>query len=162
MSLTEDQIKAAFLFNFTKFVEWPPESFADANSPILLGIVGNDLVARLLTEVAAGKSVSGRAVTVKQFSEGQSIRLCQIIFISSPDEKYAQQILRTLRETSVLTVGEKPGFLQAGGIINFFTDENKVKLEISLDAAARARIKISAKVIAVARLAPQNQNKGNR
>jgi hypothetical protein len=158
-SLTEDQIKAGFLFNFTKFVDWPPENFANANSPIVLGIVGDSLVGKLLTDVAAGKSVNGRPVMVKQLKQGQDLKTCQIIFVSSSDEKRAPQTLEELKEASVLTVGETPGFIQAGGIINFFIEENKVRLEINLDAAARVRVKISAKVIAVARLSSQVPSK---
>lgn len=158
--LTEDQIKAGFLFNFTKFVEWPPEIFGGANSPIVMGIVGDSLVGKLLTEVATGKSVNGRPVMVKQLKEGQDLKTCQIIFLGSSDEKHMFQLLEGLKESSVLTVGEMPGFIHAGGMINFFIEENKVRLEINLDAATRVRLKISAKVIAVARLVPQNTGKG--
>ncbi len=156
----EYQVKAAFLYNFAKFVNWPPESFADQNAPILLGVIGDNAFAKLLTDVAAGKSVNGRPVVVKLFKEGQDLRSCQIVFVSSSEENDATQILEKLKESSVLTVGEAPGFIQAGGIINFFIEKNKVRLEINLAAASRARVKISAKLIAVARLAPTNQSKG--
>jgi hypothetical protein len=159
-ALTEEQIKAGFLFNFTKFVEWPPESFAEANSPIVMGIVGNSVVEKLLTDVAAGKSVNGRAVIVRQIKEVQDVRGCQILFVGSSDEKRAPQILAELKVSSVLSVGEAPGFIQAGGMINFFVEDNKVRLEINVDAATRVRLRISAKVIAVGRLVPQNTGKG--
>jgi YfiR/HmsC-like len=158
--LTEEQIKAGFLFNFTKFVEWPPESFADANAPIVIGIVGDSAVEKLLMEVAAGKSVNGRPVLVKHFKDLQDVRNCQIVFVGSSDEKRMPQILEALKASSVLSVGETPGFIPAGGMINFFIEDNKVRLEINLDAATRARVKISAKVIAVGRLVAQNAGKG--
>jgi hypothetical protein len=157
----EYQVKAAFLYNFAKFVEWPPESFADQNAPIVLGVISDNVFGKLLTEVTAGKSVNGRPVVVKQFKEGQDLRSCHIVFVSSSNEKHVIKILESLKDSSVLTIGETSGFIQAGGIINFFIEENKVRLEINLDAATRARVKISAKVIAVARLVPANPSKGN-
>jgi len=150
--LTEYQIKAGFLFNFTKFVEWPADAFPDSSVPIVLGVVGNNQVTNLVTETAAGKTVNGRAVIVKQFKEDQDLRGCQILFVSSSEEKHIAQILEKIKGSSVLTVGEANGFAQAGGVINFLVEGNKVRLELNLEAAARARLKISAKVIAVARL----------
>src|ERR1035437_3674682 len=86
--LTEYEIKAGFLFNFTKFVEWPADAFADASSPIILGIVGENPFGNLLTETAAGKAVNGRAVLVRQFKEGQDLRSCQILFVALTDKKH--------------------------------------------------------------------------
>jgi hypothetical protein len=150
--LTESQIKAGFLFNFTKFVEWPPGAFADSGVPIVLGIMGNNPVTELLIETAAGKTVNGRAVIVQQFKDGQDPRTCHILFVSSSQEKHVSQILERLKGSPILTVGETSGFARFGGMINFIVEGNKVRLEINLDATARARLKISAKVIAVARL----------
>jgi hypothetical protein len=150
--LSEYQIKAGFLFNFTKFVEWPSDAFLDSSVPIVLGVVGENPVTNLVTEAAAGKAVNGRAVIVKRFKEEQDLRGCQILFVSSSEEKHIAQILEKLRGSSVLTVGEANGFAQSGGVINFLVEGNKVRLELNLEAAARARLKISAKVIAVARL----------
>jgi hypothetical protein len=150
--LSESQIKAGFLFNFTKFVEWPPDAFAGPGVPIVLGIVGDNPVTDLLTETAAGKTVNGRAVIVRRFKEGEDLRSCHIVFVSSSEEKHAPQILGRLKGSQALTVSETSGFAQSGGMINFFIEGNKVRLEINLDAAVRARLRISAKVIAVARL----------
>jgi hypothetical protein len=160
LSLTEEQIKAGFLFNFTKFVEWPSDRFADSMAPIVLGIVGETAVAKLLADVAVGKSVNGRPVVVKQLKEGQELKTCHIVFVSDSEEKRVHQVLEILKGTSTLTVGETPGFIQAGGMINFFTEENKVRLEMNLEAASHVRVKISAKVIAVARLTPQDSSRG--
>lgn len=150
--LSEYEIKAGFLFNFTRFVEWPPDAFADPRSPIVLGVVGNSPVAALLSETAAGKIVNGRAVIVRRFREGEELRSCHIVFVSSSEEKHVLQILERLKGSQALTVGETAKFAQAGGMINFLVEGNKVRLEINLDAAATARVKISAKVIAVAQL----------
>jgi YfiR/HmsC-like len=151
-ALSESQIKAGFVFNFTKFVEWPTDAFADPESPIVLGVLGDSPITDLLIETAAGKTVNGRAVTIRRFREGQDPRTCHILFVSSSEQKRALQTLERVKGSPVLTVSEASGFTQAGGMINFFVEGNKVRLEINLDAAARARLKISAKVIAVARL----------
>jgi hypothetical protein len=151
-TLSESQIKAGFLFNFTKFVEWPPEAFADSGAPIELGVLGDNPVTELLIETAAGKTVNGRTVMVHRFKEGQDPRICHILFVSSSQENHVSQILERVKGLPILTVSETNGFAQSGGMINFFVEGNKVRLEINLDTAMRARLKISAKVIAVARL----------
>jgi hypothetical protein len=149
--LTESEIKAGFLYNFTKFVEWPQDAFADARAPIVLGIVGANPFGTLLVG-AAGKTVNGRAVLVKQFKEDEDLRGCQILFVSSSEKRHTAQILEKVKGARVLTVGEGPGFTQAGGMIAFVVEGNKVRLMIDLDATSEAGLKISAKVIAVARL----------
>jgi len=155
-ALTETQIKAGFLFNFTKFVEWPADAFADAGSPIVLGIVGEDPFGDLLTQAVAGKTVNGRTVLLRHFKEDQNLQACNILFIGASEGGHVARILEKLRGSSVLTVGETDNFAQQGGIINFAIEENKVRLQINLEAASRARVKISAKVIAVARLVTDN------
>ena len=150
--LTEPEIKAGFLFNFTKFVEWPEGTFADSSAPIILGVVGENPFGSLLTETAAGKSVNGRPVVVRQFKEGQDLRSCQVLFVVSTDKKHIAQTLGMLRGSRVLTVGEGSSFTQSGGMIAFLVEGNRVRLEIDLQTASEAHLKISAKVIAVARL----------
>lgn len=159
-ALTETQIKAGFLFNFTKFVEWPADSFSSASSPIILGIMGEDEFGELLDRAAAGKIINGRVVMVKRFKEEGTLQACNILFISASEEKHLARIVQKLKGTTVLTVGEAVGFAQLGGIINFSTEGNRVRLEINLEAAARARLKISAKVIAVARLVTDTPTTG--
>ena len=85
--LSEHEIKAGFLFNFTKFVEWPEGTFADASTPIILGVVGENPFGNLLTETAAGKFVNVRPVVVRQFKDGQDLRSCNVLFIDAKDKK---------------------------------------------------------------------------
>jgi hypothetical protein len=158
--LSEYEIKAGFLFNFAKFVDWPPDAFADPSAPIVMGIVGDNPVIELLTETAAGKIVNGRAVVVRRFKEGQDLRGCHILFVSLSEGKHLPQILESVKGSHALTVGETSGFTQSGGMINFFVEGSRVRLEINLDAATRARGKISAKVIAVARLVTEDSAGG--
>jgi YfiR/HmsC-like len=158
--LSEYEIKAGFLFNFAKFVDWPPDAFADLNAPIVMGIVGDNPVIELLTETAVGKTVKGRAVVVRRLKEGQDLRGCHILFVSLSEGKHIPQILESLKGSRALTVGETSGFTQSGGMINFFVEGSRVRLEINLDAATRARVRISAKVIAVARLVTEDSAGG--
>jgi hypothetical protein len=152
LNLTEYEIKAGFLFNFTKFVEWPADAFADSRTPLVLGVVGENPFGNLLIEAAAGKTVNGRQVLVREFKEDQDLRRCHVLFISSTDKKRVAYILGKLKGSSVLTVGEGSGFTQSGGMIAYLVEGNKVRLQIDLQAAAEAHLKISAKVIAVAQL----------
>lgn len=159
--LTEYEIKAGFLFNFTKFVEWPEGTFVDSSSPIILGIVGENPFGNLLTETAAGKTVNGRAVLVRQFKEGQDLRTCQVLFIASTNKKHLVQTLEKLKGSRVLTIGEGSAFTQSGGMIAFLVEGNKVRLEIDLEAVSEAHLKMSSKLIAVARLAAREVREKN-
>jgi YfiR/HmsC-like len=162
LTLGEDQIKAGFLYNFTRFVTWPDNAFATATSPLSICIVGDTPLTDPLTKVAAGKVVDGRAVSVMRMKVVDDLRGCNLLFISSQEERYAVRILDSVKGRNVLTVGEDQGVLRAGGIIIFFIEQNRVKLEINLDAAARTGLKISAKLIAVSRLvSPTSDGRSN-
>src|ERR1039457_6247393 len=95
--LTEYEIKAGFLFNFTKFVEWPTGTFANSSAPIILGVVGENPFGNLLTEAAAGKAGNGRAVLVRQVMEGQDLRSCEILFVASTDKRHTAQTLARIK-----------------------------------------------------------------
>jgi len=155
-TLTEYQIKAGFFFNFTRFVEWPEDAFATPTSPIVACIVGETPLTDLLTGVALGKVVNGRAVSITWVKPADDFRACNLLFISEAAERRTSEILARLRKTHTLTVGENPGFPRAGGMINFSIQDNKVKLEMNLDAATRAGLKVNSKLIAVSRLVSPN------
>jgi hypothetical protein len=159
-TLNEDQIKAGYLFNFTRFVEWPAQAFATATSPMIVCVVGDSPLTNLLTDAAAGKVVNGRTVSVKPLKASDEFRGCNLLFVGSAQARGAERILERLKEMSVLSVGEAPGFAEAGGVINFFTQDNKVKVEINLDAATHSNLKINAKLIAVSRLVSTRPTKG--
>jgi YfiR/HmsC-like len=160
-ALTENEIKAGFLYNFTKFVEWPEGVYADARSPITLGIAGDNPFGNLLTDTAAGKFVNGRPVVVRQFQEGQDLRSCQVLFIASPNKQYIAHALGKVKGSGVLTVGEGAAFTRSGGMIAFLVEGSKVRLEIDLAAVSEAHLKLSAKVIAVARLVSSEAKEKN-
>ena len=145
----EYQVKAAFLYNFAKFIEWPTEAFS--NGHLVVGLIGDDPFGSALDQTINGKSINGRQLIIRRFKWGQNLRDCHILFIASSERKRLPQILESLRGARVLTVGELDKFCQQGGLINFILEENKVRFEINLDVAEQAGLKISSKLLALAR-----------
>ncbi len=148
----EYQLKAVFLYNFAKFVEWPAESFADAQSPIILGILGKDPFGATIDQIIKGKTVKDRELTIKRFETIEKLEACHILFISSSEEKRLAKILEILKDSSILTVGEMKQFARSGGMINFTVRESKIRFEINVDTAERAKLKISSKLLKLAKI----------
>jgi hypothetical protein len=151
-SASEYQVKAVFLYNFAKFVDWPPDPSTDGHSPIVLGIIGEDPFGDLLEKTVQGKTVNGRGLVVRRPRRESEARACQIIFVSSSEKKRLRPLLDSLKGASVLTVGESDGFAQLGGIINFTLEDNKVHFEVNVAAADRAGLKISSKLLSLAKI----------
>jgi hypothetical protein len=143
----EYQLKAVFLFNFTQFVEWPPQAFADANSPLVIGILGADPFGDYLDETVRGEMVNGRPLMVKRFTSVEDARNCHVLFISRSEAARQAEILAKLKGKSILTVGENDGFVTAGGIIRFLTVANKIRLRIGLESAQQATLTLSSKLL---------------
>jgi hypothetical protein len=150
--LAEYEIKAAFLFNFTKFVEWPATSFADTKAPIVLGIIGKDPFGRSLDGLVEGQLVQGRGIIVRRERPGEYLRSSQIVFIESSEKDHVPQILASLQGLSVLTVSDIQGFAESGGIIQFVIEDDRVRFVVNLEAASKARLKINSKLLALARV----------
>jgi hypothetical protein len=149
------QVKAAFLFNFAKFVEWPPESFAGEASPLVIGILGDSPFGGDLERTIQNKTINNRSLVIKQLHLLAEATNCQILFISNSENKRLPEIIQSLRGTAVLTVGETDGFTQAGGIINFVPEASKIRFQINDDAAKAARLKISSKLLSLAVRSPR-------
>lgn len=154
---TEYQIKAAFLFNFAKFVDWPAEVFPDTTTPITIGIFGKDPFGGTLEEIVAGETVRGRRLALVRFRRVRDIRDCHILFVSASEERSIPQILDKVRGTSVLTVGEIENFARDGGIVNFVLRESRVRFQVNMDAADRARLRISSKLLKLAEIVRENR-----
>ncbi len=150
LSMPEYQVKALFLLNFTKYVDWPPASFATANSPIIIGLCGEDRFGDALNKAVAGKTISGRPIRIQPVGKDSATEKCQILFIGDSDKKRVSEILGRIKALPVLTVGEVDQFLEQGGVINFVKKEEKIRLEINLDAARQAGLQISSKLLNVA------------
>jgi len=152
---TEYQLKAAFLYNFAKFIDWPPEAFADDKAPFVFGILGDNPFGNDLEQTVAGKNINERPISVQVFHTAAEATHCQILFISNSEKKHFSEILQSLHGNAVLTVSETDGFMQTGGMINFLLQDGKVRFQINDDAAKAARLKISSKLLSLAVTSPR-------
>lgn len=148
---SEYRIKAAFLFNFAKFVEWPPENFHDSTAPFVIGVLGENPFGSDLEQTVRGKRVNERPFVVKFFSTPSEATNCHILFICASEKKRLPEILQALRGRTVLTVGENlDHFMETGGMINFLVVENKIRFQINDAAAKTARLQINSKLLGLA------------
>jgi hypothetical protein len=157
----EYQLKAAFLFNFAKFIDWPSTSFASPQSPFAICILGADPFGSAMDEVLHGKVVGGRTVIVERTKDLPSARHCQMVFVSSSERQRVPEILGGLKGANALVVGETEGFAAAGGTVQFTLEENHVRFAINTDAAERAGLKVSSKLLSLARVV-HDSGKGDR
>jgi hypothetical protein len=151
-AIEEYRVKAAFLYNFAKFVEWPSEAFKTPQDPITVCVLGRDPFGGALREVIRGKSIEGRAVALRQVTDAEEAGACQILFISSSEGKHFHALFGNLEPPGILTVGEAQGFAVHGGAINFKLDGGHVHFEINAGAAERAQLHISAKLLSLAQI----------
>lgn len=159
LSASEYQIKAAFLYNFVQFIEWPASAFKDAHSDFFLCVLGDDPFGTVLERTISGKIVKGRSLAVKQSGRLHDLTDCQLMFISSSERGHLTEILDMLADSSVLTVGDTDQFAYLGGMINLYVAENKVRFEINPHAAERSGLKISSKLLKLAKIVPGTSGK---
>ena len=148
--LTESKLKAAYLFNFAKFVEWPPEAFADANSPITIGILGENPFGSDLESIIRDKVINNRTIVIKLMRSVTEATNCQVLFISASVKNKIPEMISGLGQASILTVGDTDRFVETGGMINFVKEGSKIRFEINEAAAKRAGLKISSKLLSLA------------
>jgi hypothetical protein len=149
---SEYLIKAGFIYNFANLVQWPANAFAQADSPIVIGILGEDPFGTVLDRVLEGKKVNGRIFLVKRLKSVPDLRECHIVFVSSSEMAHSAEALRLVRGMPILTIGEIPGFAKRGGIINLVLEDNKVHFEVNVEAAKEADLNISSRLLALARI----------
>lgn len=148
----EYEVKAAYLYNFARFTDWPQDSFPTPSHPIVIGVVGDDPFKGYLEQAISGKTANGRSLVIRRYRSGHDVSSCHILFISASERNRLSQIVYRIRDRSVFTVSETEGFLAVGGLANFIIQNNKVRFEINLDSANRARLKLSSKLIVLARV----------
>jgi len=148
--LSEYRVKAAFLFNFAKFVEWPPESFSDDTSQVVIGIFGGNPFGTDLTQTIQNKTINSHPLAVRQMRSLNEITNCHILFVSASETSRLNEILETVRGKSILTVGENEGFSQSGGMISFVWEGKKIRFQINEEVAKNAKLKISSKLLSLA------------
>ena len=150
-SLQEYQVKAAFLYNFAKFVEWPEAAFKESKSPFTICILGKNPFGDALDSLRE-KTVEGRRLLIRKISKIEEADTCNILFISASEKESLPHIRMVTRKWNVLTVGDTNGFAESGVMINLFSVDNKVGFEINLDAAEKASLKISSRLLKLGKI----------
>ena len=148
----EYQVKAAFLLNFAKFIEWPADAFPEGKTPIAICIFRHDPFGNLLGEMLRGKAINRRELQARGITEIPDLRTCHIIFVSNETDQLLPEILSSVRGTSALVVGETERFAERGGGVQFFLEENKLRFAINVDMVQKARLNVSSKLLALARI----------
>jgi hypothetical protein len=146
----EYRVKAAFIFHFAQLVDWPPDAQTGTDNSLFLCTLGADPFQGVLEGTVAGKAIGNRVVRIRHLGEPEDMRACQIVFLSKAQSKRIPMLVTNLHNAPVLTVGETAGFLNAGGMIDFLLDENKLRFTINLDAAESARLKIGSRLLILA------------
>jgi hypothetical protein len=145
----ERRVKAAFLYKFLGYAEFPPQAFADTGGPLTIGVVGSDEMAAELARIAAGRVIGGRTIAVRQLREPELAQPVHLLFVAGPDSARAGRLLRAA-PGSFLTVTECDDGLQAGSVINFRIVDERVRFDVSLEAAERKSVKLSSRLLTVA------------
>jgi hypothetical protein len=154
----EYQIKAVFLYNFSQFVEWPEKAFTHADAPLIIGVLGENPFANYLEETVKGEKVNGHPLEVKHFQTIGQVSECHILFIHMNEKDEVKKVLAVLGERNILTVSELANFAKQGGIVRFFTEDNRTRIRINLDAAKKAELTISSKLLKVADVVNSQKN----
>jgi len=147
----EYRVKAAFLYKFGSYIEWPSESFARADSPVAIGVMGADTLAEELAQIVAGRNVNGRPVLVRRLRPGDPIAGLHMLFIGRSDSGRLAEILAAARGRALLTVTESEDALELGSMINFVVVEDKVRFDVAPPPSESGNLKISARLLGVAR-----------
>jgi hypothetical protein len=162
---SEYLIKAGFIYNFAKLVEWPTASFAQPDSPIVIGILGEDPFGATLDRIVADKKINGRGFAVKRVKwsrDFKDLRDCNILFVSSSEKEHIESVIDAMKGLPILTIGDAPGFAKRGGIINFMLEDNKVRFEVNVEAAKHADLTISSRLLTLARIVQQAAADGRK
>ncbi|WP_158598027.1 YfiR family protein [Noviherbaspirillum saxi] len=149
-SATEERVKAAFLFKFPNYVEWPAAAFAQTDSPYVIGVIGEEAILEELRRISAGRSINNRAVTIKKLQPGESLTGIHVLFIGANDRGRQAQVLTQANMLPILLVTETEGALAQGSMINFRIADDRVRFEASLVAAEKAGLKLSSRLLAIA------------
>lgn len=141
----EYQVKAAFLFNFVKFVQWP-----DADGALVIGVIGDSPIEAPLRLAVRGRNASGRTLEVRRLEADAELRGVHVVYISEAEARRTPDILRRADRLAVLTVGDSVPFLREGGMIRFFVEQNRVRFQINAGAADRAGLRINSQLLSLA------------
>jgi hypothetical protein len=146
----EYRFKAAFLWNFAKFIEWPPRAFTNESAPFIIGVLGTNPFGEELEQTVRGKQIGTHPIKVQLFRSADDAKHCHILFVSASEQSRLAEVFKTLGDAPALTVGEYDQFTQKGGMINFVREGNKIRFQINDAAAQAAGLKISSKLLSLA------------
>jgi len=155
---SEYLIKAGFIYNFAKLVEWPTISFAQPDSPIVIGILGEDPFGATLDKIVADKKINGRGLAVKRLKwsrDLKDLKDCNILFVSTSEKEHIESVIDAMKGLPILTIGDAPGFAKRGGVMNFVLEDNKVRFEVNVEAAKHADLTISSRLLTLAKIVQQ-------
>jgi hypothetical protein len=156
----EYRVKAVFLFNFSRFVEWPDSAFAAPDAPFVIGVFGQDPFGPELDEVASGETVNGRQLLIRRIQDVEGAGDCQILFIPAREQNKLDAILTALDRRSTLTVSDLDGAASRGAMIRLVTDRNRVRLRVNVDSARAAGLSISSKLLRSAEIVGPTERGG--
>lgn len=148
----EYKIKAAFLFNFTQFVELPGGSFSSPQSPFVIGILGKNPFGSYLEETVAGEMANGHPIVVRYFDNVEDVKASHVLFVNITDPTKLELVIASLEGRNILTVSDAPYFLTKGGMIRFYTKNNKTQLQINLEAVKATNLVVSSKLLRLAEI----------
>jgi hypothetical protein len=149
----EYKIKAAYLYNFGRYIEWPDSAFRESASTFVIGVMQSDPIGADLDSIAAAKRIAGRNITVRRFSTAEEVTRCHILFLPrTAGDEVVKSIVSRFAGQHTLFVGEADSFLENGGVIGFVIQQNNVRVMIALKAAERENLKISSKLLQVAQV----------
>ena len=143
----EYRVKATFLFQFTQFVDWPPEAFSSGRTPLVIGILGQDPFGSFLDETVNNETARDHPLAIERYRRVEDVKNCQVLFVSRSEGARSPEIVAALKGRSILLVSDADGFADVGGTVQFVTQENRIRLRINLDAARAANLTISSKLL---------------
>lgn len=157
---TEYELKAAYLYNFGKFVQWPEQTFKNKTDPFIIGVYGTNPFGEILKQLIQDKTLQNRTVIIINITNLQDVATCHILFISKINKLELNQILQVLTNKPILTVGDNiDEFCQSGGVINFTGQHSQKRFEINNKASARVQLIISSKLLALSRIVTEDEIK---
>jgi len=151
-SASEDQLKAVYLFNFAKFVDWPTELFKTPDAPMNFCVLGRSPASDELDASIRGKGINAHTIVVRHLHGPEEIKDCHLVFLAASAGKQQMKLLQAARGSPVLLVSETPGFARAGGAMDFLVENGKLIFEVNVGAAEAVHLKISSKLLALARI----------
>jgi hypothetical protein len=149
-SAPEYQLKAVFIYNFDQFIEWPDGAFAKADSPLVITVLGDNPFGNVLEQVTRGKQIRGHEIVVRYAQDAAKIGQTHVLFVGAPYNQNPGELVQKL--TGVLTIGDTENFTSAGGMIRFYSERSKLRFEINTKAADKGGIKVSAKLLHLAKM----------